>query len=100
MAITKKAKKESDDSITNATERVIEDLINKGGSSTKANQETLVNHSDDDVLKPFMMRLYQSHHNEIEQIINAIPKRKRPSKHAYLMQCIEEIIQRDLKKLK
>lgn len=78
-------------------EKQIEDLINKGGSSTKSTPVP-VDKPDEDAMKTVLMRLYQSQLMEIEEILTSIPKRQRPSRHAYIMQALEEKIQRDLKK--
>ncbi len=78
-------------------ERKIEALINKGGSSTKAKPE-VVDQPDEDAIKTVLLRLYQSQLTEIEEVLAKIPKRQRPSRHAYIIQALEEKIQRDSKK--
>ncbi|MDR6197143.1 hypothetical protein [Siphonobacter sp. SORGH_AS_0500] len=78
-------------------EKKIEALINKGGSSTKAKPE-VVDNLDEDAVKTVLLRLYQSQLTEIEEVLAKIPKRQRPSRHAYIIQALEEKIQRDLKK--
>lgn len=97
MAIARKPKKTELVSAQTVDEKTIEALIKKGGSSTQANQPE---QDQDDAVKPVLLRLYQSQIDDIENIIEALPKRKRPSRHAYIVQAIEEKIHRDQLKRK
>ena len=75
-------------------EKKIEALIEKGGSSTQAVKKTQAQAQDDD-LKPVLIRIFQSQLNEIEETISKLPKRQKLSRHAWIIQAIEEKIDRD-----
>lgn len=97
MAIARKPKKVAVDTAPSVNEKAIEALISKGGSSTKANKPTL---TEDDYVKPVLLKLYQSQIVDIEGILEQLPKRQRVSRHAYIVQAIEEKIHRDKGKRK
>lgn len=79
-------------------EKKVEALINKGGSSTLAKAQEIM--EDDDVIKTVLVRTYESQVKEIDQLLLRMPKRGRPSRNAYIVQAIEERIQRDKAKRK
>ena len=97
MANARKPKKVAKDAEPSVDEKAIDALISKGGSSTKAQK---LEQPDDDNLKGILVRLYQSHISDIAGILENLPKRQRPSRHAYIVQAIEEKIQRDKGKRK
>ncbi|MFN3664531.1 MAG: hypothetical protein ACK4S0_00145 [Sediminibacterium sp.] len=97
MAIARKPKKATKVAETSVNEKTIDALISKGGSSTKVQKPE---QSDDDNLKGILIRLYQSHISDIAGILENLPKRQRLSRHAYIVQAIEEKIQRDKSKRK
>lgn len=92
MAIARKAAPKAKDDQSVISEKEIDALINKGGSSTKANQKTT---GDDDFVKPVLLKVYQSQIQDIEGILSGLPKRQQISRHAYIIQAIDEKIQRD-----
>ncbi|OZI07030.1 hypothetical protein BWI93_16705 [Siphonobacter sp. BAB-5385] len=97
MAIAKKPSVAKSNVESAMDEKKIEALINKGGSSTKVKPE-VIDQPDEDAIKTVLLRLYQSQLTEIEEVLAKIPKRQRPSRHAYIIQALEEKIQRDSKK--
>ena len=99
MAIARKPKKGAKNEAPEANEKAIEALISKGGSSTKAQAQKL-EEAEEDNLKGILVRLYQSQISDIAGILQSLPKRQRVSRHAYIVQAIEEKIQRDKGKRK
>ena len=97
MAIARKPKKGAKNEASDVNEKTIEALISKGGSSTKAQK---LEESDEDNLKGILVRLYQSQISDIAGILESLPKRQRVSRHAYIVQAIDEKIQRDKGKRK
>lgn len=76
-------------------ERKIEALIDKGGSSVAHTRAT-----DNDEKQQVRLITYTSQLREIEEVLIQMPKRGRPSRHAWILQAIDEKIQREKKKLK
>lgn len=97
MAIARKAAPKTKDDQPVISEKDIDALINKGGSSTKANQKAT---EEEDYVKPVLLKVYQSQIRDIEDILSALPKRQQVSRHAYIIQAIDEKIQRDKGKRK
>ena len=97
MAIARKPKEVVKFTDLVAKEKSIEALIEKGGSSAHVNSIEL---TDEDIVKPVLLRLYNSHINDIGEILRQLPKRQRVSRHAYIIQAVEEKIQRDKSKRK
>lgn len=79
-------------------EKKIEALINKGGSSTLAKDPAPT--EEEDAIKTVLLRTYTSQIQEIDQLLLTMPKRSRPSRNAYIVQAIEERMQRDKTKRK
>jgi hypothetical protein len=79
-------------------EKKIEALISKGGSSTLA-KETAAS-EDEDAIKPVLVRTYESQLQEIDRLLAQIPKRNRPSRNAFIVEAIEEKMQREKNKRK
>lgn len=96
MAIARKPKKVTVETTLAVNEKTIDALISKGGSSTQANKPQL----SEDYVKPVLLKLYQSQVADIESILEELPKRQRVSRHAYIVQAIEEKINRDKGKRK
>lgn len=96
MAIARKPKNTTAETASTLSEKTIEALISKGGSSTKANKSAL---SDDDV-KPVLLKMFNSQITDIESILEQLPKRHKVSRHAYIIQAVDEKIQRDKGKRK
>lgn len=97
MAIAKQIKKETPAAKPPVDEKKIEALISKGGTSTKAKP---IQDADDNQKTAIKLLPYQSQLNDIQAILEQMPKRNRPSRHAYILQAIDDKIQRDRKKLK
>lgn len=97
MAIAKRPKKETPPNKELIDEKQITALIEKGGSATKANQP--LSHNDD---KKVAIRLlpYRSQLDGIEKAINETPKRGKLSRHAWILQAIDEKLDRHRKKKK
>lgn len=77
-------------------EKKIEALIEKGGSSVTVGPIA----DNDDEKQQVRLVAYSSQLREIERVLNMMPKRGRPSRHAYILQAIDEKLERDKKKLK
>lgn len=77
-------------------EKKIEALIEKGGSSV-ATKQTVV---DDDERQQLRLVAYTSQLREIEGVLKLTPKRGRLSRHAWILQAIDEKLERAKKKLK
>jgi hypothetical protein len=99
VAIARKPSKALEISNDVPDEKAIETLINKGGSSIQKKTESKVS-QDEDLLKSILLRVYQSQLDEVEEILQNIPKRQRPSRHAYIVKALEEKVQKDKAKLK
>ena len=97
MAIARQIKKDTPAIKPPVDEKKIEALISKGGTSTKAQP---VQDADDNQKTAIKLLPYQSQLNDIQAILEQMPKRNRPSRHAYILQAIDEKVQRDRKKLK
>jgi len=56
----------------------------------------------EDTIKTVLLRTYESQVQEINQLLLSMPKRSRPSRnaYAYIVQAIDERIQRDKEKRK
>ncbi|OIN55786.1 hypothetical protein BLX24_28255 [Arsenicibacter rosenii] len=79
-------------------EKKIEALINKGGSSTLAKQPMA--NEDEDEIKTVLLRTYESLVQEIDEFLLTIPKRSRPSRNAYIVEAVQQRLQRDKAKRK
>ena len=91
MAIARKITQNEKPPTQLVDEKRIEALIEKGGSSTKVKKSI----EAEDNLKPVLVRLFESQISDIEETINKLPKRQKLSRHAFIIQAIEEKIQRD-----
>ncbi len=80
-------------------EKKIEALIGKGGSSVAMTTQTPAD-DDDDEKQQVRLIPYKSQLREIEEAIARLPKRGRPSRHAWILQAIEEKLERSRKKAK
>lgn len=79
-------------------EKEIEALISKGGSSTLVKEPEAT--EDEDAIKTVLVRTYESQVQEIDQLLAQIPKRTRPSRNAFIVEAIEEKMQREKNKRK
>jgi hypothetical protein len=82
------------------TEAEIEAVINKGGSTTKSAEKTLVN---DDTVKFFNLRLTAGVLKRIEELRAKRPRKLASPKlgistHDWMLEAIEEKMQREAKK--
>lgn len=99
MAITKVPTAAAPKAATvDVDEKKIEALINKGGSSTLAKAPETT--EEEDAIKTVLLRTYESQIQELDQFLLSMPKRSRPSRNAYIVQAIDERIQRDKAKRK
>lgn len=91
MPITAKPKK----SITkDTTEPIIDEkkaiaFINQGGSTAAEPSE------QEDVQKGVIIRMYSDMIEEIDMLLKSIPKRRRPSRNAWIIQAIEDKLKKD-----
>lgn len=58
-----------------------------------------VQQTDENQRKAIKLVTYQSQLDDIQAILTQIPKRNRPSRHTYILQAIDERIERDRKRL-
>lgn len=79
-------------------EKKIEALISKGGSSTLAKETEAL--EDEDAIKTVLVRTYESQVQEIDRLLAQIPKRNRLSRNAFIVEAIEEKMQREKNKRK
>ena len=93
MAIAKRPRKE----FLSTSEEHITALIEKGGSSTKANQAVIPKEDEKVAIR---LLPYRSQLDEIEKAINEMPKRGKLSRHAWIIQAIDEKLERYRKKKK
>ena len=75
-------------------EKQIEALIEKGGSSV-ASERTA---SNDDEKQQVRLVTYKSQLDEIESVLSQMPKRSRPSRHSWILQAIDEKLERAKRK--
>ena len=95
MAIARKVSPSIQPGKVLADEKKIEALIGKGGSSIQSKKTSA---TDEDDFYPVLVRFYKSHISEIEEYLEQLPKRHRLSRHAYIVQAVEEKILRDKNK--
>lgn len=94
MKVTRPIQKEVTAARPVTDEKKIEALIQKGGSSV-ATERTAGN---DDEKQQVRLVTYTSQLREIEQVLQEMPKRGRPSRHAWILQAIDEKLERAKKK--
>lgn len=75
-------------------EKQIDALIGQGGSSVASDKKA----SNDDEKLQVRIITYKSQMHEIEEIISQMPKRGRPSRHAWILQAIDEKLERAKRK--
>jgi hypothetical protein len=82
-------------------ERKITEVINKGGSPTKYDEQS----ADTDEIKQINIKLLSSEVNAIKELRERIPKSKRGGKrlavslHDWIVEAVQEKIKRDIKKV-
>jgi hypothetical protein len=97
MAITAKPKKSTGTEQSKAIvadEQKAMDFIRQGGSVAKP-----VEDQDDEKTVGVILRMYPDLRAEIDSYLKSLPKRKRPSRNAWILQAIEEKLKRDIKKI-
>ncbi len=96
MAITvlnKKQKTESEKSDIKS-EKIINEFIKKGGSTTKEQAELI----EEDKLKGMNVKLYQSEIDQINEIRKRRPVRDKVSIHDFILEAIKEKVKREIQK--
>jgi hypothetical protein len=78
-----------------ADEKQIGALIEKGGSSVAVEQP-----ADEDEKQQVRLVAYTSQLREIEEVLQRMPKRGRPSRHAWILKAIDEKLEREKKRRK
>jgi hypothetical protein len=98
MPITAKPKKTTAKDVNQANDQepTIDEkkaiaFINQGGSTAAKPLE------EDDVQKGVIVRMYSDMIEEIDTLLKSIPKRKRPSRNAWIIQAIEDKLKKDKK---
>ena len=94
MKLTRPIQKEPSVAKSLANEKDIAALIEKGGSSVATEPPA----ADDDEKQQVRLIAYASQLREIEQVLQQMPKRGRPSRHAWILQAIDEKLERAKKK--
>jgi hypothetical protein len=96
MPITAKPKKISPKSTSEeiAKESAIDEkkaiaFINQGGSTANKISD------EEDIQKGVIVRMYTDMIDDIDNLLKSIPKRKRPSRNAWIIQAIEEKLKRE-----
>jgi hypothetical protein len=75
----------------------MEEMINKGGSvASEAIQSSVVPHEpEEDKLKSFTFKIYESELAQIRAIQDALPKRDRISIHDFVLAAVKEKIRQE-----
>lgn len=79
------------------------EAINKGGSTVKVPnveplaEATVVGQPQEDKLKSFTFKIYESELAQIRQIQEALPKRDRDSIHDFVVKAVKERITKQLR---
>lgn len=82
------------------------EAINKGGSTVKATPASEVTKSiaavepQQDVLKSFTFKIYESELAQIRQIQESLPKRDRDSIHDFVVKAVKDRINKQLRNKK
>lgn len=93
MAVSRKPKREEAKTPANKAsvdESKINEVIERGGSVPNEQVSTLY----EDEQKSVQLRLYKSMIDEIDEVRNQTRKGKKPSRHAWILEAIEEKLQR------
>lgn len=69
----------------------IDEVIGRGGSVPNERSDTVY----EDEQKSVQLRLYQSTINDIDRLRNRTRRGRKPSRHAWLVQAIEEKLARE-----
>ena len=93
MAVSRKPKRETskEEGGSTADNTPLEDFISRGGS-VPSEQATAI-YVDEQ--KSVQLRLYQSTIEQIDRLRNQTRKGKKPSRHTWLVQAIEEKLERE-----
>lgn len=76
----------------------MQEMISKGGSVSEAPQPTAQAEPDEDKLKSFTFKIYESELAQIRAIQDSLPKRDRISIHDFVVAAVKERISREAKK--
>lgn len=93
MALSKKPSKKNPRK-EDLPEEKIDKFIKQGGSSYQELPEEKAE-SEEDAIMRVQLRLYKSLVGEIDELLSELPKRKRPSRHDWFLDAIEEKLERD-----
>jgi len=93
MALSKKPNKKAP-RIEDVPDEKIDKFIKQGGSSYQEFPEVRPESEEDSIMR-VQLRLYKSLVGEIDELLSELPKRKRPSRHDWLLDAIEEKLERD-----
>ena len=92
MAVSRKPKRETPKATTTTPEQFdIEEVIGRGGSVPSEQKNTLY----EDEQKSVQLRLFQSTIEQIDRLRNRTRRGKKPSRHAWLVEAIEEKLERE-----
>ena len=98
MPISRKVNKETQPPILPVNEKQIDALIEKGGSVTKENRKTPP--SDKNENHPLLLNIPKQLLDIIDEELGMLPAYYHKKRTPYILQAIEEKIQRDRKKRK
>jgi hypothetical protein len=84
---------------TRAASTSVEEMINKGGSvaSEVAQPSAVATVEEEDKLKSFTFKIYESELAQIRAIQDALPKRDRISIHDFVLAAVKEKIRQESK---
>ena len=92
MALSRKPKRETaPESNPSVDKSKIDEVIGRGGSVPNERTDTVY----EDEQKSVQLRLYQSTIDDIDRLRNQTRRGKKPSRHAWLVQAIEEKLARE-----
>ncbi|SDM47539.1 hypothetical protein SAMN05421823_11431 [Catalinimonas alkaloidigena] len=107
MALTPKPKRKPDTPASKADEAEIERFIRQGSGTIAAPAEPQATApaatptEEEDPLRQVQLRLYQSLLDELDEHIRSLSvgrRQKRPSRHQWMVDAIEEKLERDSRK--
>lgn len=91
MAITKKKTKLAlPPTSSNIDDKAMVEMINKGGSTVSKSEPA----QEEDKLKSFTLRIYESELAKIREAISKMPKRGRQSMQEFMLEAILDRIER------
>lgn len=98
MAVKRKPKSQKKENAVN--DKIVDDILSKGGSSISKNRAANEDDAEDKVLY-YQVRLFKSKMNEIDAIRSKLPKhdRARRSRHEWVMRAIDEMLEKEKERL-